>query len=111
MMPRRSDFGKPRDAYISVAPRLPEYAALFAERMPDGTPLTLTEIGKRLGVTKENVRQIRARYFAELGTIRTITMPHTAKRNALRRFQKPYLFCRMVRGWLRAEGYFQCGTC
>lgn len=89
---------------------LAQYAALFAERTADGEPLTLQEIGRRMGVTRENVRQIRLQHFPELAPIRAITKPLTLER-AKRKRLTPYMFRRIVRGWLRAEGYFQCGLC
>lgn len=90
---------------------LPQYAALFAERKPDGAPLTLHEIGQRMGVTREAVRIMRKRYFPELGSIRVDRNAHIREQKASRRFAKLNVFRSMVRGWLKDAGYFQCCCC
>ncbi len=90
---------------------LPRYAELFAERTAEGRPLPLSEIGARMGVTREWVRVLRKRYFRELPSIRVDRAQFTKTKKAERRSARPSTFRRLVRSWLEAEGYRQCGTC
>ncbi len=90
---------------------LPRYAELFAQRDGDGKPLNLSQIGDLMGVTRERVRQIRKRYFPELGGIRVVRKVYIRQRRATSRFNSPSLFRRMVRQWLAESGYFQCCHC
>ncbi len=90
---------------------LAQFAELFATRDANGKPLTLEQIGQRVGVTREYVRQIRKRYFPQLGTIKADRASYIRQRVATSRFHSPVLFRRMVRGWLATCGYFQCCHC
>lgn len=106
--PRRHP-NKPREKTLAL---IPVYAALFAERRPDGRPLSLTEIGKRLGVSREAVRAFRRTHFPQLPDIREVTPTNTRRRRAMRLFSTQLWKWRAtVRSWLEAEGYFQCGHC
>ncbi len=104
-MPRRSDYGKPRSAYRPVAERLSDYSALFAQGMSNA------DIARQFGITGEAVRQIRKKYFPQLPARRMERKAQIRKRNAAQQFRRPGLFRTMIRRWLAAAGYFQCGHC
>ncbi len=91
---------------------LATYAALFyGFKVGTKEPWTLQEIGGFIGVGRERVRQIRAKYFSHLESTRTVRVRLTRENRLQRRFATLTLWRRTVRRWLKAEGYFQCCTC
>ncbi len=91
---------------------LATYAALFYCTDPvTHEPMNNTEIAAALGISRERVRQIRAKHFPHLGSIRTVKKAITRQKRSTKRFRSLSAFRLMVRRWLLAAGYGQCCRC